>query len=65
MALSPNWENRPECKDVLKTYHEWAIDNKYLAKDLKHLNTIESNECQFFINYFRSKYGLIDDSDLD
>ncbi|CAG2178499.1 unnamed protein product [Oppiella nova] len=22
MALYPNWEDRPECKDVLKTYHD-------------------------------------------
>ncbi|CAG2165808.1 unnamed protein product [Oppiella nova] len=25
MALYPNWEDRPECKDVLKTYHEWVV----------------------------------------
>ena len=61
----PIHSTRPKSSQVLSEYNEWAIDSKYLAKELKHLNTIESNECQFFINYFRSKCGLIEDSDLD
>ncbi|CAG2171693.1 unnamed protein product [Oppiella nova] len=66
MSLSPNWEDRPECKDVLKTYHEWAIDEKYVAKDLVSLipilwqNMKRLNNSEFFVKYFIANFGDLD-----
>ncbi|CAG2179403.1 unnamed protein product [Oppiella nova] len=63
MSLSPNWEDRPECKDVLKTYLEWAIHEKYVAKDLMSLipilwqNMKRLNNSEFFVKYFIANFG--------
>ncbi|CAG2118083.1 unnamed protein product, partial [Medioppia subpectinata] len=39
MMSSPNWRQRPECRQVLAKYNEWSIDKSVVTND-KEFNEI-------------------------
>ena len=54
MMSTPNWEQRPECSQVLAEYNEWSIDRNILANDTQFeftLSRLQSNDNQFFFKF--------------
>ena len=61
MMSTPNWSQRPECREVLTEYNEWSIHKQIVihCNDFQQtMNKLQSNEITSFHEFLNAKLNI-------